>query len=33
MVPLGMMHIHDAGAGDVLLCICKLKNINYGDPN
>ena len=26
MVPLGLTHIHDAGIGDVLLCLCKLKN-------
>ena len=32
MVPLGLMHIHDAGIGDVLLCLCKLKNINCRGP-
>ena len=26
MVPLGLMHIHDAGIGDVLLHLCKLVN-------
>ena len=26
MVPLGLTHIHDAGIGDVLLCLCKLKH-------
>ena len=24
MVPQGLTHIHDAGIGDVLLCLCKL---------
>ena len=33
MVPLGLTHIHDAGIGDVLLCFCKLENINYRGPN
>ena len=33
MVPLGLTYIHDAGVGDVLLCLCKLKNINYRVPN
>ena len=27
MVPLGLTHIHATGIGDVLLCLCKLKNI------
>ena len=29
MVPLRLTRIHDAGVGDVLLCSCKDKNINY----
>ena len=29
MVPLGLTHMHDAGNGDVLLCLRKLKNTNY----
>ena len=33
MVPLRLTHIHDAGVGDVWLCLCKLKNINYNGPN
>ena len=33
MVPLDLTHIHDAGIGHVLLCLCKLKNINYRGPN
>ena len=33
MVPLGLTHIHDAGIGDVMLCLCKLKSISSRDPN
>ena len=32
MVPLGLMHIHDAGIGDVLLCLCKLKHNKLQGP-
>ena len=33
MVPLGLTHIHhDAGIGDVLLRLCKLKNIKLQEP-
>ena len=32
MVPLGLMHIHDAGVEDVLLCLCKLRHISYRGP-
>ena len=30
MVPLGLTHIHDAGIGDVLPCLCKPENIVTG---
>ena len=33
MVPLGLTRIHDAGIGDVLLCLRKLKNMDYRGPN
>ena len=33
MAPLGMTHIHNVGIGDVLLCLCKLKNLNDKGPN
>ena len=32
MVPLGLTHSDDPGIGDVLLCLCKLKNIDYRGP-
>ena len=32
MVPMGLTHIHDAGIGDVLLCLCKLRNTKLQGP-